>query len=556
MDFNALYRKLREAFVSQNEHAGEMAALVDSELGTPESVLSRIQNLLPHLFELSSSNRLDAAKIVAGAVTDLTIAELVLLDERLRKQWRWPDDWGWYPDWQANSRASELSLTANLPDLDQFQEFGELQWVPVAMTASHHNGYVRQASVELLGKLRPRQTIPFLLLRANDWVEPVRQAAEAALIGKYKSDFADDFVRYLPLALRLERSRVAGSQSVTAHIRQLLCRPETIDCLLRGLTSNSAAVRRLCGELGLQSEGLPAAAVEAACLVSRDPTLRLRAVRRIVSRGLGQTETAFLTELLSDPYMPVRREVLSALRTSDPAGNRARFEQCLMDRSPAVRSVARLALQQIDPSSDTGFFREFYKARLSEKLPAKLTAVAVTCLAATSSATTTLNEDTELIAEFLAHDSGAVRAAAVLAVGKLDAERYRERILRALMGDTACVSSAARAVFAEHPNLLPPEQLLELYAQRQSRHAARNLFRLMLLQPKWTRIILLLSIADAGDSLEPNAVEHHLREWILQFNRSGTPPAPGQLESALSKLADAQSGLDGELVRLLRFYFS
>src|SRR5262245_55917375 len=60
------------------------------------------------------------------------------------------------------------------------------------------SGYEREQAVLTLGCLRNPASIPYLVVRANDWVAQVRTAAYAALIGMLEPPFVRAFVAALP----------------------------------------------------------------------------------------------------------------------------------------------------------------------------------------------------------------------------------------------------------------------------------------------------------------------------------------------------------------------
>jgi hypothetical protein len=138
---------------------------------------SREVRTVPDLFPLLAAEDSVAphvASAIAELVRDPTPVELSWLDERLR-----PGSYAYYPcPWRklAPEAVSRLAQSANLDP------------AVVGLVASHPNGFVRAAALEVLAQHTEGQEIPFLALRANDWVEPVANRASELLLNRLRPD--------------------------------------------------------------------------------------------------------------------------------------------------------------------------------------------------------------------------------------------------------------------------------------------------------------------------------------------------------------------------------
>jgi hypothetical protein len=68
----------------------------------------------------------------------------------------------------------------NPSDLDRLDRLVD-GWAVAATLSCHRSGYVREAAVRRLFTAPVDRSLPFLLLRTNDWVSPVRRAATEAV---------------------------------------------------------------------------------------------------------------------------------------------------------------------------------------------------------------------------------------------------------------------------------------------------------------------------------------------------------------------------------------
>ena len=71
------------------------------------------------------------------------------------------------------------------------------------MLASHPNGHVREAAVDALGFSTSGVEIPFLAIRANDWVEQVAETAASLLAARLVRANRAAVLSALPFIVRM-----------------------------------------------------------------------------------------------------------------------------------------------------------------------------------------------------------------------------------------------------------------------------------------------------------------------------------------------------------------
>lgn len=90
--------------------------------------------------------------------------------------------------------------------------------------------------------------IPFLLLRSNDWVKPVREAAQSALRARLAPAHVPDLVKALPMLDAMHRWGRLGSSNIVDDIEQLpffaylIQTHVAFECCLASHFSNAALV--------------------------------------------------------------------------------------------------------------------------------------------------------------------------------------------------------------------------------------------------------------------------------------------------------------------------
>jgi hypothetical protein len=85
----------------------------------------------------------------------------------------------------------------------------------IALASMHKSGFVRERAVRLLAGRRDGGELPLLLVRVNDWVAPVREAAGAAVRARLQPAYAVHFVRCLTLVEDLGGERRASHQALS-----------------------------------------------------------------------------------------------------------------------------------------------------------------------------------------------------------------------------------------------------------------------------------------------------------------------------------------------------
>jgi hypothetical protein len=78
---------------------------------------------------------------------------------------------------------------------------------------------VRAKAIRELGRIQNGSELPFLLIRVNDWVEVNRASASELILGRARTDYAQHFVTWLPLVIRLKKI-VRADQSILVSVIQ------------------------------------------------------------------------------------------------------------------------------------------------------------------------------------------------------------------------------------------------------------------------------------------------------------------------------------------------
>jgi hypothetical protein len=281
--------------------------------------------------------------------------------------------------------------------------------VPVLIATMHRNGHLRQDAVAALaGEVRG---LPALLIRANDWAPWVRDDALSSLHSLIDAAHVAEWLRALPLLLRLEHCtrpsqsafdvRVPGLDArmgdLIARVAALFREPAARAALLDALRTSVRRDARDLGELALRALGGTDRELLGTLLGSCDTRLRYRAV----DAARGTLDDELLDRAVRDPMPTIRRRALEVLRERRPEEFLRRLVPACLDRSPAVRELAVFHLRAVD-AYDEGALVAEARRRIAARSGELLGALGFLC--DTSHASTAV--ESFALAD---HPSGAVR---------------------------------------------------------------------------------------------------------------------------------------------------
>ncbi len=455
------------------------------------------------------------AEVLAGLNTD----GLVAMDLRMRAT----TSMEWSISWRTLGLEDLFAKNLSLAECRAVLVFSTF----------HPNGYIREQAVAALGT--DSQALPAVLLRCNDWVAQVRQAALESL--KQLLDTADggEIAAALPILEKLRRS----GRCRMDHILPLFFRAfqRDPDLLRLGLESGDVRARRLCISL-LPTLGEP----DTAYLLERvkrepDPFLRKLLYQTLLE--LGVEGMALSRRFLRDKYPPNR---VLALEYLAEHGAEDLFEQAvslLMDKSGRVREAAGEVVVQADKDFD---LRQFYRERLSVR-----PAVAILGLGETGN-----RADCAAIAGFLSCPQSAVARAAMTALMGLDPERYSGAVTEKLAADQPGVVKTAALLLTKYRNF-DPGRVFAILQASPVENTRLKCAALLFCAGKWDRLTYALTLLGSGYEKLDQACRRQLEDWSHTYNRSYAALGEEQRRRILALLEEKGAYLRPAMVKQLRF---
>jgi HEAT repeat protein len=480
--------------------------------------------LLPLALVSSPATRVALLDALDRLVRNATPEALAWLDLRARTLAEWRrEGWAWSRD-VTPAQTSALSTAG----------------ASAAGIASLHNdGYVRQAAVEVLAASEDPWALPFLLLRANDWVVQVREAAVRGIDQHLSRGGAGPFVPYLGLVDRLTSVRRNDLQPLADRILASLSAGAGAPALAAGCASPDRAVRRRCIGLALAARTFDLKALVRAGLDDPDSVVRILVAKGAAKALEWPDLEPLLKPMLASTTPAARYAALDILWTRHGEGSRSTQERFLLDPHSHVRGTARWFLKTIPGFDSVGFYRSAVQSVTGTGLVGALEG---------------LGEvggppEAALVVPFLHHSRAVVRMAAIRAIGAVGSDLHREAIIAALSDPSPKVCRAARQILVRG-SPVDPERLILAALQSRFPHERQAAIELAGDHDHWVAGLLLLRIAAAGDVETSGRASAALGVWESRYGRVFTKPTQQLVEEFEALLGRAQ--VDPRLLGKLR----
>lgn len=521
----------RAAEVDGKGLAGKVVPMRERDLAVIASARQsgRWQGLVDVANLLASDDRfvLDAAaEAISELLPKITPAELATLERLLRVR-RWATPWG-------NLFARGVT---------------KMEW-PIgvwALLTMNPSGRVRQAAVQKVAETAsPAAALPFLLVRLNDWVDPVRRiAAEAAREILAHRDAA----MWVPVLCLVEQNRHrsrADHRWLIDAVTEMLQQPDARDVLREAVRSRDKVVARwaFAAAMGL-AEGDRAVFI-AYAMTHRDPIARQRAAKAVRAWKECPDRDRLVAAMAADWFMPIRREALYEALTFEREAKRAHLRAALLDRRASMRHAARFYLREDATANGEAFDgRAFYLDALRHARPDEL-AAAIDGLGECGT-----RDDAELLAPLVTDRPRRVAEAAVRAVRQLDGARRLEWFVERLSDARAAVAHEACEALMAHAFAVPRQQLRALLAGAPEDHTRRMALRVLLCRHPYDAVVEAIL---AARSSSPATAERTLQylQWDIRGVRVYYAPSEAQKAAARAALASLRQPLDEESERMVR----
>lgn len=430
------------------------------------------------------------------------------------------------------------------PDgLGYFESFGLASTCLLGIASAHWNGYVREAAVKKLQMKSDGNELPFLLVRMNDWVSNVRDAANQAVEARLTPEYAKHFIRNFEIIYALCRSYRGNYAGIVDRVSNLLQMAESRAALLDGLISDVVEVRRACFRvmLSLSDSTLQESIVRAAS--DSDVLIRMLAVREMAKVFQTPESVGILSDLAYNTFMPIRWETLRILEERFPESADIAMKQALVDKNASVRSLAQNWLMRTTNMDVAQNYRDALPSSKGTHLR-----VVIEGLGEVGRP-----EDCALILPFTKYKIVKIRISAIRAIAKLDRSAYADAFLNLLADDSSKVSRVSCNILGIKPYIIGLEQIWNVFMRDEMIHVRLNALSLLVKYTKWDIIpYLIYASCDIDETVRLNALEF-LNKWLIKSTFIN--PSSQQLERLNQALTECSAEIPEPMLRRMQFAF-
>jgi hypothetical protein len=386
----------------------------------------------------------------------------------------------------------------------------------LAFAASSRDGYLREAVTRRLVALHDGSELAPLLVRANDWVDPVRHLARQGLLARVRVERVDDWLRDIHLVDRLEIAGRDDHRALRASVAQLLMSRDARGAVERAVASEDRYVARRASAILVESvcaDGRDDEIAEAVSLVmqTRDPATLLMLARQVGRLKRGELRARWLAAAKSSPVAVVRRVAWELALVGEHVDD-SKLSEALFDVSRSVRDLTQRRARGcgLDPAA---LYRRALDGARVKSLVAALEGLRETGA----------QSDAAAIEDLLLSSAPRVRAAAVRALAKLDGEAHTSDFV-VLLEDAPRVSRAATEALFARAGSVDLERLRQLVGSTSSPRAAVAALRVANKRTRWSALELVLEAFAAPLASTRGEALEALRKWKSRFARDFSRP--------------------------------
>ncbi len=314
------------------------------------------------------------------------------------------------------------------------------------------NGYVRQKALNHLQNFPPMEILPYILLRLNDWVDPIQKKAQEIILKISPLLSATHILPYYYLIEWLSTTKRVQLTHIQQTIFAQINASQHRDALFLVMEKASVKEKLFCWKT--LAKHMP----KESDLIDKAISDSTAEIRQWVAQYL--PKDAFfkkrLTLLATDKAIRVRHAAFKSLAQEEPKLYEELYHKALFDNSKSIREYARFALK----SCGIDDFREKYqKEILAQKNTPNIGAII-------GLAEISTKEDTDWLKKFVNHHNKKVRAAILFNLHRLDDENIEPLCLAALQDKSKKVIHISLCILNTKPTNL--ESQLKLLLQNEN----------------------------------------------------------------------------------------
>lgn len=459
---------------------------------------SRIPWIFCVFTENHEPSKMAAAKALSECLYAFAFNDIIRIDEQMRRT----TSMEWFINWR-NYKLKDF-FTPGMSDNERRA---------ICIFASFNpNGFIREDAIHEMKGFEG--TLSYIILRQNDWVMQVRQAASAAFTYRLHRLSENEILAALPFAEKLKWSSRGSHGEYTKQFFSVLTSPEHQQDLLNGLKNTNIRTRKICIEALFSV--FPPRTEYAFKHLNREPEPFLRAVIFRKLCGTGENIDLIIPMFLRDKFPTNRMLAFQYLIDADANNIYEIAEKFLLDKNASVRKAAQKFMYEQQPDYN---LREFYINNLSY-----ISAPAICGLSEKG-----LQSDAVQIEPYLNNTRNDVVKSAMTSLMHLDNKRYNPVITEMLNDNRPGIVKIARDLVLKsgHPDY---RRIRKIFDETKHKHIKLKCIDVLFTAPKWSSIIYILeAMLDIEEHIRKKALYATTR-WLFNFNRSFAVPSSTQVD--------------------------
>lgn len=463
-----------------------------------------------------------AAKILRDFLDNISPDRNIRLDEQMRE-----------------TSSMEWSINWRNYSIDDFftKNMNESERRAVIIFASFNpNGFIREQAVKIMKNYDC--TLPYAVLRRNDWVKQVREAAAEAIEHRLNNLSDGELIAALPFADKLSRSkRALDSETTAERIFAALNESENEAALFAGLRDTSLRTRRICTYALFNSKTPNIELALKRLQYETEPFLRGIIFKCLVS--CNQDMSTALDTFLADKFPLNKIMAFQYICEKEPQRAYGIAEKLLLDRNATVRENARYYYKTNNLSFD---YRSFYICHMQDCIIPSIYGLGETGV----------KEDTAILKVYISDEKSSVVCATMTALMRLDETIYAPLITELLTDCRLGVVKTACSLIIKS-GIKDYDRLLEIFNSSPYENTKRKCFSILLTASKWCRLEFILIVLECSDGELAKSAKTALDSWIISYNHLFAEATTAQTAELLTKVDKVANKLPTSTVKQLKF---
>ena len=440
--------------------------------------------------ENSEHYQREAAKKLTDVLHSITIKQLIWLSENI--------------EWN-NEYSFEIRLDIDWKNIDisrkHFKHLSMEEYITVLKLGTfHYNGYFREKCMEAAAEYDG--SLPFLMLRVNDWVEVIREKAFLLVQNRLKQCPPEEIILSLPCFGKVQNSRRRKSEYITYLEKEI---EYFLEKTIRQINIDKINQYEIFVRNSIYRYISKTAVLEIDKMEQLIDSSKDSYGKRVLIQGILKNYECSenkLKEYLHNKSVIVRRCVLEKLygRLCDAWQG---IEELLLDKSKKIREDVSYIIEK-----HTDFhILDFYLQKL------KAGPAVIPILGVGEHGT---KKEQELLLTFLEADDARITKAALISCGYLIGAENEGLYWKYLSDRRPGVARQAYLIVDKLDIHYGASMLYKAYQKNREFDERKYLLNLLLKEPSWSRLSFLLLLFDS--ETENPGMEYRIYEKISNRN--------------------------------------